>query len=221
MGKDYSYIRTESTPFKRIFGEKTLMLYFIAWLMFSLVDSFEGLVLDQSIDAELDSMMTTIEPLIAGVAAAVGGLISDWGGRKRIVIFGFISLGIAYGIIGIVQTWISWIFYFLVDGIALGLLWVVFVVVIWGDLTESSQEKYYAIGLTPFFLSQMARSLFFSYAELIPPTSTFSLAAFFLFIAVIPLLYAKETLPEKKIFEHQVRSYTREALKLKERVAEQ
>ncbi|UCD95943.1 MAG: hypothetical protein JSV35_05445, partial [Candidatus Bathyarchaeota archaeon] len=133
VGKDYSHLHAKSTSFRRIFGERTLMLYFVAWLMFSLVDSFEGLVLENELTEELDFMMTTIEPLIVGIAAAVGGLISDWGGRKRVVIFGFISLGIAYGIIGIVRTTISWIFYFLVDGIALGLLWVIFVVVIWGD----------------------------------------------------------------------------------------
>ncbi|MCK4497988.1 hypothetical protein KAU25_02190, partial [Candidatus Bathyarchaeota archaeon] len=61
---------------------------------------------------------------------------------------------------------------------------------------------------------------FDSYPALDPDISVFSIAAFFLFIAVIPLLYAKETLPEKKIFEHQVRSYSRDALKLKERAAE-
>ena len=222
VAKDYHHptLRTDSTPFKRIFGERTFVLYFVAWLMFSLVDSFGGLGLNPHITRDFKDLMAMIEPLIAGVSAVVGGVISDWGGRKKVVIFGFISLGVAYGIIGLIRIPISWIFYFLVDGIALGLLWVIFVVVIWGDLAERGREKYYSIGLAPFFLSQMARSFFSSYEKLIPVTSIFSLAAFFLFIAVIPLLYAKETLPEKKIFEHQVRSYSRDALTLKERVAE-
>ena len=106
--KDYPTPLTDSTPFTRVFGERTFVLYFVAWLMFSLIDSFEGLVLEQYISNNLQEMMV-IEPLIAGVSAVVGGLIADWGGRKRVVIFGFVSLGLAYGIIGLIRIPISWI----------------------------------------------------------------------------------------------------------------
>ena len=53
VAKDYPTLRTDSTPFKRVFGERTFMLYFVAWLMFSLVDGFGGLVLEQSIDSDI------------------------------------------------------------------------------------------------------------------------------------------------------------------------
>jgi len=64
----------------------------------------------------------------------------------------------------------------------------------------------------------MLSLLFAPYVALIPETSAFSLAAFFLFIAVIPLLYAPETLPEKKIQQRQIKIYTEEALKLKQKI---
>jgi hypothetical protein len=43
---------------------------------------------------------------------------------------------------------------------------------------------------------------------------SFSFASLFLFIAVLPLIYAPETLPEKKIQERQIRKYAEEAKKL-------
>ena len=55
------------------------------------------------------------------------------------------------------------------------------------------------------------------YMKLTLGYGVFSLAAFFLFIAVTPLLYAPETLPQKKIQERQLKIYTKEALKLKQK----
>lgn len=201
-----------------VLQNRTFSLYFVAWLMFALVDSFEAVIVSNHI-GEFQVLIGKLEPVIAGISALIGGIISDWVGRKRVLIFGFVSLGIAYATIGLMlQIWISWLFYFIVDGIALGLLWVIFTMILWGEVNKYGAEKYYAIGETPFFLTQMLSLLFAPYVALIPETSAFSLAAFFLFIAVIPLLYAPETLPEKKIQQRQIKIYTEEALKLKQKI---
>jgi len=55
---------------------------------------------------------------------------------------------------------------------------------------------------------------------LIPNTSAFSLASFFLFLAVLPLLYAPETLPEKKIELRRLRKYVETAKKFQRKYAE-
>jgi len=49
------------------------------------------------------------------------------------------------------------------------------------------------------------------------PEASFSFASLFLFIAVLPLIYAPETLPEKKIQERQIRKYVEEARKVAEK----
>ncbi|PVX24936.1 MAG: hypothetical protein CW716_09090, partial [Candidatus Bathyarchaeum sp.] len=46
--------------------------------------------------------------------------------------------------------------------------------------------------------------------------TAFSLAAFFLFVAVMPLVFAPETLPEKKMELRRLRSFAEEAQKAKE-----
>lgn len=201
-----------------VLQNKTFILYFIAWLMFSLVDGFETSVLENYI-GEFRFLMTTVEPIFAGISAVVGGILSDWIGRKRVLIFGFVSLGVAYAIASLAsELWISWVFYFVVDGTALGILGVLFILVIWGDLSSVGQEKYYAFGETPLFLAMIVSRLFYPYTEFFHLTSAFSLAAFFLFIAVIPLIYAPETLPQKKIEQRQLQIYTQEALKVKQKI---
>jgi MFS family permease len=165
-------------------------------------------------------MLISIEPIIASLSALATGVISDWIGRKRILIFGFISLGIGYAVIGLLpQFWVSWLLYYVTDGMALGSLTLLFVLVLWGELSQNGSEKFYAIGETPYFLTGILYMVLTPYLSSIPATSIFSLAAFFLFLAVLPLLYAPETLPEKKIRDRELKIYIEEAKKVKERHA--
>lgn len=202
-----------------VLHNRAFSLYFVAWLMFAFVDSFGSAVIESKIE-EFRFFIKIVEPAFAGFSALIAGVLSDWIGRKRVIIFGFISLGIAYAIIGLLpQLWISWLFYFIIDGIALGLSWVLFVIVLWGDLSRHASEKFYAIGETPFFLTGIFSLVLAPSLGLIPQASTFSLAAFFLFLAVWPLLYAPETLPEKKIRERELKIYIDQAKKIKEKHA--
>lgn len=210
---------TEKAPtLISVLRDRTFFLYFVAWLMFALVDSLETVVLNLTVGEY--RFFVNVEPIFAGFSALIAGALSDLIGRKRVLIFGFISLGIAYATIGLLpQIWISWLFYFIIDGIALGLLWVLFVVVLWGDLSKNGSEKFYAIGETPFFLTGIFYLLLAPYLALIPERSSFSLAAFFLFLAVLPLMYAPETLPEKKIKDRELKLYVEKAKKVKEKYA--
>ena len=214
----YEMAPKHKISFNLVLNDRTFILYFIAWFMFSLVDGFESVIMESHME-NLHSIMIIIEPIIAGLSAFAAGLLSDWIGRKRVMIFGFVSLGIAYAILGIAShIWFSWLFHFFINGVAIGLLWVLFTIVLWGDLSRFSSEKYYAVGETPLFLTQIVSLLLAPYVALIPVNSAFSLAAFFLFIAIVPLLYAPETLPQKKIQQRQLKIYTREALKLKQKI---
>jgi len=80
-----------------------------------------------------------------------------------------------------------------------------------------TREKYYVIGEIPFFLTDIMQTLSAPLVMLIPAASAFSLASFFLFLAVFPLLYAPETLPEKKIELRRLRKYVEAAKKVKEK----
>jgi len=60
------------------------------------------------------------------------------------------------------------------------------------------------------------------FASIIAPVSAnaaFSLASFFLFLAVLPLMYAPETLPQRKLELQRLKSYVEQAKKFQEKHA--
>jgi len=183
--------------------------------MFSLIDGFEKTILKDFFGPDFHRIIVTTEPLIASFAMLAGGLLCDRIGRKRVVIYGFVSLGIAYAIIGIAPLFtIAWYFYLVIDGIAAGILWITFILILWGDLSQpNTREKYYVIGSFPFLARNML-PLLVPFAVLVPANAAFSVASFFLFLAVLPLMYAPETLPEKKIELRRLKSYVAQAKKL-------
>ena len=95
----------------------------------------------------------------------------------------------------------------------------VFFIVLWGDLGESgTKEKYYVVGGLPYLLATFLQIFIRQYVESIAlNAAAFSLASFFLFLAVLPLTYAHETLPEKKIRERELKGYIEKAKKTKEK----
>jgi len=205
--------------FVSILHDKTFTLYFSAWLMFNFIDGFEGPVLNRIFG---DFQYILIAPLIGSVFTLIAGILCDRIGRKRVLLFGFVSMGIAYAIIGLAPTALfSWYFFLTTESISWAIFYVTFILILWGDVSQSgSKEKYYVVGSAPFFLSSIVRMPFAPYAELIPETSAFSLASFFLFLAVLPLLYAPETLPERKIELRRLRKYVEKAKKHQETYVE-
>jgi len=214
---------TTSVSFVSILRDRTFLLYFVAWLMFPLVDRFERVLVDNHLlewNPILLDTMGVVEPLVAGLSILIAGLLCDWIGRKKIVLSGFVAIGIAYAIIGFAPYSVySWYLYFIADGVAAGILTLIFVLILWGDLAQSvSSEKYYTLGSIPFFLSGVIPLLLTqSFIGQVEIYTAFSLASFFLFAAVMPLVFAPETLPEKKMELRRLRSFADDAKKAREK----
>ena len=210
--------KKQHVSFRKIIGDRSLHLYLAAWVMFILIDRSTWALLGRNLDPSLNTV-AVIGPLLGSVAALVGGVLSDRMGRKKIVISGFVALGLAYGMLGIAPDFLfSWYLYLAVDGIAWGILFVTFLLTLWGDLSQQGgSEKYYMIGAVPYYSARIMESIIATTVLEIAPYTTFSLASIFLFIAVLPLLFAPETLPEKKIEIRRLRGYLDQAKKLREK----
>ncbi len=195
--------------------DRSFLLYFVPWCMFLLVNFLIGPVNDKFFSNELVQAAGNLENIIAGICAIVGGFFADSMGRKRLAVGGFALLGIGYGVLvftGDVGYW----FYALADGVAWGLFYTVFLITLWGDLSQGqSTEKYYALGSLPFLLSNIVRLTIGTYVASIIKTAdtVFTFASFLLFLAVLPLVYAPETLPEKVMKDRDLRSYVEKAKK--------
>jgi MFS family permease len=188
--------------------------------MFSLVNFTESPILGNVLGG-FQQFVGFIEFAISGVFAVVGGILGDLVGRKRVVITGFVVLGIEYAVLSLfsgIQA--SWYVYTVCDGIAWGMFASVFFMTLWGDLAEAGQkEKFYVLGGLPYLLAGFLSVTVKPFAGQIQTITAFSLASFFLFVAVLPLMYAPETLPEKKIKERELRDYLDKAKKTKEKYA--
>jgi len=218
--------RSEHTSF-RLIVSRPFLFYFIPYLMFSLVDSFEKTYLRFYIQASFGSgffeFNQLAETMIGAISAIVIGIVADFVGRKRVIVYGFVSLGLAYAMVGLSPLMGTlWYFYTVIDGIAWGIFFVMFTFLIWGDLSPpgSFRERFYVLGSMPFFFSKIVEVILLPYTQELPQESAyaaFSLAAFFLFLAVVPLMYAPETLPEKQMRERELKGYVEKAKKIAEK----
>jgi MFS family permease len=211
----------DATDYRTVLSHQPLFLYLIPWVMFSLVNYLAAPIQTDLVGKETIFTMTIIQNVLMGIFAVIGGFLLDSVGRKRIAICGFVLLGIDAATLGLFPREI-WANYFsaTVDGVAWGFLFVIFIVTIWGDLSRNTNSsKYYAIGVLPFFVSKfLALTVGASISNFIfenagRENGLFSFLAFFLFVAILPLVYAPETLPEKVMKDRDLKSYVEKAKK--------
>jgi len=210
---------TTNVSYKSILEQRTFLLYFVPWIMYCIINYFEASLLKGFFPSEFSYYVPVAEFGIGGVIAFIGGYLSDLIGRKIVIAFGYVALGIGYAILGLFpNNVISWYFYVSVDSISAGIFFLAFFLVIWGELAgDRSKEKYFLLGGMPFLILSYLGIALQPFIKSIPVSSAFSLAALFLFLAVLPLMYAPETLPEKQIKDRELRLYVEKAKKAREK----
>ena len=208
--------------YRLIFSQRSFILYFVPWVMFSLVN-YLTTPLQPTPEKGTADILMLVQIGFLGLFALLGGFFLDSVGRKRIAMAGFIMLGLGAAVVGVfAENPLSLYFNSVINGVAWGLLLVLFVLTIWGDLSYSSaSEKYYALGVMPFFVSNFLDfAIGKTIAANISSSALFSFTAFFLFLAVLPLFYAPETLPEKTIKDRELKNYLDKAQKVAQKEAE-
>ena len=213
--------QNKQVSYRSIISNKTFLLYVAPWLMFSLINEltlelntnyFSGGTFPISVWTKHFQL---IETILSGASAIICGFLADKKGRKRLALVGFVLLGVGYASLGLLNGnyFAAW-FYVCVDGVAWGAFAMLFLVTIWGDISqEKSGEKYYFLGVLPYLFSILAGGISRSvHLDNVKEPTVFSFAAFFLFVAVLPLLYAPETLPDKILKNLDLNSYVNKAL---------
>ena len=216
--------KKEKVSYKKILKTSSIMLYFVPWLMFSLVNNFAFPILYNNFSSDLVSLSSTVESVLAGIFAVFFGFFADSIGRKRLLLFGFTLLGLGYAALGFLpaDNPAGWWFYTCADGVAWGGFTTLFLLTLWGDLSDKrDSEKFYVIGFLPYLISNFLKVSIGQYVagSVTDLVYVFSFASFFLFAAVLPLYLAPETLPEKAMKDRNLKSYLDKAQKLAEKEA--
>jgi MFS family permease len=209
--------KTMKVQYRSIVTNRSFMLYFVPWLMFSLINFMTMPIQIKIYPSEASfSFLTAMENIVIAIVAVVSGFIADKWGRKRLIIIGFIMIGIGYAVIGLFSNDLAFssIIFTITDGTAWGIFYVLFLFTIWGDLGHLGySDKFYLLGALPYVSSYFMRQLFTPYLQGIDVNLIFSFASVFLFLSVLPLIYAPETLPEKVMKDRDLQSYILNAKK--------
>lgn len=215
---------TTNAPAEIVFKRRALILYLIPWAMFCLINFLEIPFFDMPLQqyflrTNLRYLISIGEFGIGGFSALIAGRLSDRIGRKRMIVSAYVMIGIGYAVLGFSYSNIIALYlYVLLDGVAWGVFALMFYLIIWGDLaTGRSRQRYYLIGTLPFLVSSFVSVLAAPYSAAVSLSTAFSLASFFLFLAILPLIYAPETLPERQMKERELKDYVEKARKTKEK----
>ena len=225
LNRNHENISLKKEPsYLELIRNKDILLYLFPWIMISIINFAEAPIIEQAVGEDIFlNIMLPGTWVLVGIFAIVGGYLADIVGRKKVVIAGFVMLGIEYAAMSIFPTSTITAYTFLIlDGVTWGLLFSVFFMSLWGDLGEHHiKDKYYVLGGLPYLLANFMYVLIKPIAmEIELPLSTaFTFASFFLFLAILPLIYSSETLPEKKIKERELSNYLQNAQKIKEKYA--
>jgi MFS family permease len=217
--KEIKFEPQKSPGYFSLIRKREVLLFLLPWIIFNVINFTEGPMLKTFFGASQYNLIEISEFVFIGIFAFIGGLLADMGGRKRVIIAGFVMLGIEYATLSVFSglpnpIMLSYVF-MAIDGITWGLFFSVFFTVVWGDLGENyEKEKFYALGGIPLLLTNFLSVLVAPYTKSIPLGTAFTVASFFLFVAVIPLMYAPETLPEKALKDRDLKSYIEKAKKV-------
>jgi MFS family permease len=216
-GKEKPFNETSKVKYGSIIANKSFVLYFIPWLMFTLINYMVVPILNN--DTTINYVLfSSWEYVVVALVAVISGFVADRWGRKRLTIIGFVMLGIGYAVLGLTSTdypFFGAILYTITDGMAWGIFSVLFLFTLWGDLAQNrNSDKFYFLGVLPYVSSYVIQLLLSPIISAIANIGTiFSFASVFLFIAVLPLIYAPETLPEKLMKDRDLKSYIENAKK--------
>ncbi len=218
QSRSFESTQKEKIPaYKTILNQRAFIFYLVPWVMFSLVNYLTTPIQSELVVGQVPTYLMLLQNVSMGLFGVIGGFLLDRNGRRWVAVAGFVMIGIGTSIIAVFpKDPISWYICSVAGGISWGFLFIVFVLTIWGDLGgDYKSDKYYALGVAPFFASQFLATALGTYiADAVQPYALFSFTALFLFVAVLPLFLAPETLPEKAMKDRDLKSYLDKAQKI-------
>jgi MFS family permease len=206
-------INKKLTPLTALVG-KNFILYLFPWVFFNIAAglSFWG-TYGQQKNYSLDISLAAFY-ICAALFGLLSGFIADRIGRRLPSIIGIALGGISFAILGYSPNALSYLVSVTILGVAWGFLLVVYLAIP-GDIAGYfMKEKFYAFGtIMPLILYLGINAVPRAQFE-VDISKLFPIISIFLFLAVVPILAAEETLPIKKIQERKMNEHIKKVGKL-------
>jgi predicted MFS family arabinose efflux permease len=182
---------TENIPEKR-----TILLYSIPWVVFSLVNVTlarnTSLGISQQVSSSFYTSLVLVQLFATLAGVLTGGFVADFLGRRLALAISLTLYGLSSALPGLFNNQLAFAGAYIANGIGWGFLLVLYTFVIWGDLSNNSNSaKMYSIGLIIFYVSIGVGFLTTNAFEV--PLILSSLAScLVIFISNIPIILAQE-----------------------------
>jgi MFS family permease len=192
---------------------REFVFYLIPWIMFVVAASIASNVITAyTTDNSIPNFESYESVILIGnvfryafiaIFGFVSGIVIDRIGRKQSIIIGLIALGIGFGLLGFEFSETTILLYFMASGIAWGSFLTVFLVIP-GDLSIfGSREMFYAFGtigplIILFSFSMIDTAWLTDLIRNISASSVSQILSIILFVSIVPVIRAKETLSESK-----------------------
>ena len=84
--------------------KKEILLFLLPWVMFNVINFAEKPMLQNFFGVTQYSLVEFAEFIFIGIFAFIGGILADVGGRKRLIIAGFVMLGFEYAALSLFSS---------------------------------------------------------------------------------------------------------------------
>jgi MFS family permease len=140
------------------FEKRTVLLYTIPWVLFSLVNvtlaKNASAIISQ--EASSTSYLVLLGLQFIGVVfgCIAGGTIADFFGRRLSLAFSLTAYGTSAALLGIFTSNEVLSFVYILNGLSWGILFTIYIFVVWGDLSNKDNcAKMYSVGLATYYLT--------------------------------------------------------------------
>jgi len=202
-----------------IYSEKrVVLLYLIPWIVFSIINVTLAKNDSSFVQGQVSESfyLTLVASQFIGVifGVAIGGVLSDLLGRRLPLVFSLTLYGLSSALLGLFTTDLVILIVYVANGLSWGILFVLYIFVIWGDLANKQNHVImYSLGLMVYYLSLGIGLL----VEInIPLLQSTLLICLLVFLLNIPIVLAPELLPSYLLEKIRMKRHIGAVKKLQE-----
>jgi len=189
-------ITTKNDKRGNFWEKRTILLYTIPWLLFSLINATlarnSGLHIQELVSTSLYTSLVASQLVASIIGALIGGIIADFFGRRFPLAISVTLYGVSTALAGFAQGGPLLFFVYAAGGLSWGMLLVMYSLVVWGDLANKKNvAKMYTIGFAIFYLT-IAVGLLPSPISQISPANSALIGCILIFLSNMPLVLAPE-----------------------------
>lgn len=192
------------------------IFYIIPWVIFTVSAGLAWNQVPGTVEYSFAKNIGTIlRYMFIALFGIIWGIVADRIGRKQPIYIGLILLGVSFALLGFAMSPFSVFVYLSLSGVAWGSFFTMYLIIP-GDLSkQGSREWFYAIGtISPIIILFGLNLIPEDLTKIFSESSFSQILSLILFLAIIPVNRAKETLEESKIRQRKLKNYTEKVGKI-------